>query len=514
MAVEKAGLGATGWIAIAGTVCAVAAGGAYLTGMFDTSQSEPNAVAVNTAADQETVAPKQNAQADEATPETTQAVVAEADPVETPEQPAAVESNEEVEQASPDHETAAAEGETATDNATEAAEQVAAVETPEAEEPEAVDVAVDLAAPRFDLVRVETDGSTVIAGAGTPGSRVSVLLDDAKVEGFDIDETGAFVSFLTLPFSDQPRVLTMTAELDGTKLLSDDQIILAPTSKPEPEVAKAAEQASDTATAGSTNGPDEQATAPSQPAAEKPEPAEADEQMADADGQDQDAPESLTGQVEQTPETPAEQSASAPIETASDEAPEPAPEQVAVLRADADGVEVIQPAAPVPGRLTLDAISYSEIGDVQLTGQSGGSKTVRVYLNNRALSDLPVDDAGRWSGVLTDIDPGIYTLRLDGLGADGKVQHRLETPFKREAPEVLNPPKPVATTEEQKQNPTQEAPQPAIRAVTVQKGDTLWAISRDRWGEGLLYVKLFDANRDAIRNPDLIYPGQVFSIPE
>ncbi len=51
-------------------------------------------------------------------------------------------------------------------------------------------------------------------------------------------------------------------------------------------------------------------------------------------------------------------------------------------------------------------------------------------------------------------------------------------------------------------------------SVTVQTGDTLWAISRDRYGDGLLYVRVFEANRESIKNPDLIYPGQVFTIPE
>ncbi|MEN8660411.1 MAG: LysM peptidoglycan-binding domain-containing protein, partial [Marivita sp.] len=50
--------------------------------------------------------------------------------------------------------------------------------------------------------------------------------------------------------------------------------------------------------------------------------------------------------------------------------------------------------------------------------------------------------------------------------------------------------------------------------VTVQPGNTLWAIARDRYGEGPAYVKVFEANRDRIRDPDLIYPGQVFSIPD
>ena len=76
--------------------------------------------------------------------------------------------------------------------------------------------------------------------------------------------------------------------------------------------------------------------------------------------------------------------------------------------------------------------------------------------------------------------------------------------FKREAPEVLRPPAPEGAPEHS----------PLIRAVTVQKGDTLWAISRSRYGDGLLYVRVFQANREAIRNPDLIYPGQVFALPD
>ena len=96
------------------------------------------------------------------------------------------------------------------------------------------------------------------------------------------------------------------------------------------------------------------------------------------------------------------------------------------------------------------------------------------------------------------------TLRLDEVGGEGQVLSRIETPFKRESPDVLNPPAPENTPEQT----------PLIRAVTVQKGDTLWAISRDRYGDGILYVRVFEANRNAIRNPDLIYPGQVFAIPD
>jgi nucleoid-associated protein YgaU len=57
-----------------------------------------------------------------------------------------------------------------------------------------------------------------------------------------------------------------------------------------------------------------------------------------------------------------------------------------------------------------------------------------------------------------------------------------------------------------------EAP-PQMVSITVQPGYSLWKIARDTYGEGVLYVQVYEANRERIRDPDLIYPGQVFLLP-
>jgi hypothetical protein len=62
---------------------------------------------------------------------------------------------------------------------------------------------------------------------------------------------------------------------------------------------------------------------------------------------------------------------------------------------------------------------------------------VRVYLDNRSVGALEVDPQGRWRGDIEDIKTGIYTLRVDELDQGGDVISRVETPFKRESPEVL-----------------------------------------------------------------------------
>ena len=173
-----------------------------------------------------------------------------------------------------------------------------------------------------------------------------------------------------------------------------------------------------------------------------------------------------------------------------------------VLKSTAEGVERLDTAPPqVMTNVALDTIGYSDQGDVQLAGRAQpDTSEVRVYLNNNAVISLPVDQEGRWRGDLPNVDEGVYTLRVDELSRAGDVTSRVETPFKRESPEVL-----AAAT---------EGLSGPLSAVTVQKGDTLWAISRERYGDPLLYVKVFEANSGNIRNPDLIYPGQVFDLPE
>lgn len=62
--------------------------------------------------------------------------------------------------------------------------------------------------------------------------------------------------------------------------------------------------------------------------------------------------------------------------------------------------------------------------------------------------------------------------------------------------------------------PAPAAPAPAPqRTHTVVKGNTLWAIAQRYYGNGVLWPRIFDANRSKIKDPHWIYPGQVFVIP-
>ncbi|WP_160115979.1 LysM peptidoglycan-binding domain-containing protein [Candidatus Halocynthiibacter alkanivorans] len=192
--------------------------------------------------------------------------------------------------------------------------------------------------------------------------------------------------------------------------------------------------------------------------------------------------------------------------------PEQVPEPLApkILLADADGVRVIQAGgAAIPDQLVIDAISYDADGQVEITGRAATpwNGVIRLYLNNKVTTTVPINDQdGQWAAPLGDVEAGVYTLRADQIGADGEVQSRTETPFRREdAAQIaaLETPDPVSGSG-------------AVRlsSVTVQPGNTLWGIASRAYGEGILYVKVFEANRGAIRDPDLIYPGQIFTVPE
>lgn len=335
--------------------------------------------------------------------------------------------------------------------------------------------ALQIAAPAFDEVRREADGMTVVAGRAAPGASVRLLRDGEVIATATADGSGKFATLAMIAPDGQGHVLSLSQRVDGADIASQDEIILAPTQAPV-DLAE-----------GTPEAPVQVNTA-----------ALAPNQTSDAETVVADTPAPSTPKIAASTEiedTSALQTTVAETTTANTT-------DVAVLKSTAEGVELLNPAAPdVMSSVALDTISYSDEGDVQLAGRAQpDTQTVRVYLDNDAVINLPVDEQGRWRGDVPDVDEGIYTLRVDEVGADGSVTSRVETPFKRESAAVLT-----------QAAAAQEGP---IKAIIVQKGATLWAIARERYGDGQLYVRVFEANAGDIRDPDLIYPGQVFDLPD
>nr|DAI99398.1 MAG TPA: tail assembly protein [Caudoviricetes sp.] len=66
-------------------------------------------------------------------------------------------------------------------------------------------------------------------------------------------------------------------------------------------------------------------------------------------------------------------------------------------------------------------------------------------------------------------------------------------------------------------SPKKQTKQPAnkvAKSYSVKKGDNLWNIAKKYYGKGSLWTKIYKANKSKIKNPNLIYPGQKFTIPK
>ena len=170
-----------------------------------------------------------------------------------------------------------------------------------------------------------------------------------------------------------------------------------------------------------------------------------------------------------------------------------------VLQSDGQEVSLVQGGSTDGVALSIDTVSYSSAGDVQIAGRADSGAALRVYLNNALVAEVTGAEDGTWRADVANVAAGAYDLRVDQLAADGTVIARSETRFIREAAAE------IADAAGGAQN--------AIRVVTVERGFTLWGIAENMLGSGFDYVQIFNANRDQIRDPDLIYPGQVFTMP-
>jgi LysM repeat protein len=152
------------------------------------------------------------------------------------------------------------------------------------------------------------------------------------------------------------------------------------------------------------------------------------------------------------------------------------------------------------GSLSLDTAEYNGKGELMLSGHASPGVTLRLYAENQPLASVTADDQGRWSSVSPHPKAsGKIELRVDQLAADGTVAQRIAEPF--ESP---------AAAQAAESSPGQ----PTTGQYTVQPGNSLWVIARKAYGEGIQYTAIYSANRGHIRDPNLIYPGQVITLPK
>ncbi|MBF9196879.1 LysM peptidoglycan-binding domain-containing protein [Microvirga terrestris] len=346
--------------------------------------------------------------------------------------------------------------------------------------------------PSFDVVRVEPDGESVIAGRAAPGATIELLRGDQVHARAAADASGLFAIVPPpLPPGSHQVVLQSIAP-DGTRQRSAQAVTVVITDgKTRPLV-----------TLTSPDAPTVVLSNPEPPAAKVAE-----------------APNPETKPAEPTaPPVPQQQAGAAPTVSP------PAPAASAPPPAARPEIKIV----------TVEA----EEGKLYVSGQSSPGATVRLYLNESFIAPGGAGGDGKVSfSIASGVKPGDYRIRLDDVDpVSGQVRSRAEVGF--------NVPAQVASTQPQAPAPAQlraadpstfSQPQtsrdiasalpqgqvadagtvviPNINTAIVSRGDNLWRISQRIYGKGLRYTVIYGANQEQIRNPDLIYPGQVFVLP-
>lgn len=402
--------------------------------------------------------------------------------------------------------------------------------------------------PSFDVVRIEPDGNALVAGGAAAGADVSVRVDAGEVALVKAGADGKFAAMFTLPPSTAPRLMTLVMRLaDGTEVPGKDSVAVAPTEAPEPVAGPEPAAPAETAEAPAAEPaapeavPEETPTAllvteegvkvlqsdGTVPAAGEGPPVLVDSISYDAEGavriagrgapgatvrlyldgvQLADALVGADGQwLVQPPEVAeglhnlrADQLDAEGKVTSRFETPFQRESVAALAAATAPAVAEPAPAEPAaaepaPAEPAAEPVAATEPAAVAAPAPAPAAPepvaeaVAEVLAEDRAAAEAPVAPAE--PQVAEPAAPSVVAAAPEPVAA-----------------EPASAPAPVAAPE------AAPAP-PAMVTITVQPGHSLWRIARDNYGEGVMYVQLFDANKDKIKDPDLIYPGQVFTIP-
>ncbi|RVB96651.1 LysM peptidoglycan-binding domain-containing protein, partial [Mesorhizobium sp. M7A.F.Ca.AU.002.06.1.1] len=365
-------------------------------------------------------------------------------------------------------------------------------------------------APSFDVVRVESNGSIVVAGNAAPNAKVEILNGSTVLGSTVAGPDGAFVIILDDPLKPGDYTIALRATTGDVVTPSVQTAVVSVPKDAAGQVLAMVEEPGKPAELLTVPAPE---TKPAAPAA---------------------APAAPTAEAPATAPAPA-----APAPAVVDATPAPA-------------APATPPAAGVTEpKIVVEAVEIDG-SKIFVAGLADAGRKVRAYANDILLGDAQTSTDGHFLVEATrDVPVGSYTIHVDGLDADGvTVVARAAVPFEREpgeaiaavAPSAPKPvqPKPAAPTAAEAPAaattpaPATEAPavmaeatppsdvpetvapklEHADGAVIIRRNDTLWRISRRVYGHGVRFSTIYLANQDQISDPDRIWPGQVFKVPE
>jgi nucleoid-associated protein YgaU len=172
--------------------------------------------------------------------------------------------------------------------------------------------------------------------------------------------------------------------------------------------------------------------------------------------------------------------------------------------------------------VAITVVEAEDTGTLYAAGKAAAGATVRLYLNDTYLATADVGPDAAWSlKIAKGVVPGQYKVRGDDVdAATGKVLSRAEVNFDfaakiaQTAVAQASETQAAATVADTASKASAAVVVDSIETATVSRGDSLWRISRKTYGSGYRYTVIHEANQEQIRDPDLIYPGQIFVLPK
>ena len=151
--------------------------------------------------------------------------------------------------------------------------------------------------------------------------------------------------------------------------------------------------------------------------------------------------------------------------------------------------------------IQIRSLSWEDKSKLRLSGFAGGGNSMRAYFDNQFIASIKWnvserdDKVHRWSMVTRALmqPDKPYNLRAELLGEDESVVQVTEIEISAESLEIGSD---------------------GSDMLVIHKGDALWRIAYRAYGQGVRYVDIFKRNNNRINNPDLIYPNQIFAIPD
>lgn len=187
-----------------------------------------------------------------------------------------------------------------------------------------------------------------------------------------------------------------------------------------------------------------------------------------------------------------------------------------------------KPAAPPPqaghpaGATAprFDVVRISPDGSAVIAGRAAPGAKVTVFDNDKPIGTATADANGEWALVPDHpLPPGKGKLRLEARPPGAGTATASKQALAVTGPAA--PSRPTAPARTASATPPEAVPAPAGRnpaaaggTYVVKRGNSLWGIARGAYGAGIRYLGIYSANSGKIRNPNLIYPGQRFTLPK